>query len=309
MQTTLLRCALGALLLVSLEAQVLAPPSPRPLATRVLLVSVDGLRPDVLLRARAPALHALMARGAFTMWAQTTAVAVTLPSHVSMLTGVPPPKHGVVWNSGLPFDHPIWSAYPTLFEVARNAGLTTALVTGKSKFTALNQPETLDWAFVPDSTLTDEAVADTAIRMIRRHAPRVLFVHLAGVDVVGHAKGWGSVAQVAAAGQADEAIGRILSAMSSQGLLDSTEVLVTSDHGGAGLGHGPDDARSRTIPWILAGPGVKRNFDLTSQGGVDVRTEDTFATLCNVLGLVPSRPVDGRPVLEALEPAPVSSRR
>ena len=39
--------------------------------------------------------RALMHRGSFTMWAQTTAVSVTLPSHVSMLTGVPPSMHGI----------------------------------------------------------------------------------------------------------------------------------------------------------------------------------------------------------------------
>lgn len=310
MRNLFLRNGLALLLLIGpLAHRAESSPPTHPLATRVLLVSVDGLRPDVLLRARTPALHALMARGTFSMWARTTAVAVTLPSHVSMLTGVPPAKHGVVWNSGLPFDHPVWSRYATLFEIARHAGFTTALVTGKSKFIALNQPGTLDWAFVPDTTISDAAVADTAVRLIRRHAPQVLFVHLPGVDTAGHAKGWGSAAQIAAVGQADDAIERILSAEQSRGLLDSTEVLVTSDHGGAGLEHGPDDPRSRTIPWILAGPGIRRNFDLTSLGGDDVRTEDTFATLCHLLGLVPPKPVDGRPVLDALEPVPAAAGR
>lgn len=294
----------------------LAPGAPRAavphgpaLAPRALLISVDGLRPDVLLRANAPALRGLMARGSFTMWARTTAVAVTLPSHVSMLTGVPPARHGVVWNSDLPLKHPVYSKFPTLFEVARHAGYTTALVTGKSKFTALNEPGTLDWAFVPDSTITDEAVADTTVTLIRRHAPQVLFVHLPGVDIAGHAKGWGSPAQLAAAARADGAIARILAAEQARGVLDSTVVLVTSDHGGQGRTHGPDDPRSRAIPWVIAGPGVRRDFDLTTIATLDVRTEDTFATLCHVLGLTPPLPVDGRPVIEALDSAPALSGR
>src|SRR5262245_18128368 len=71
------------------------PAGADPTRRRVLIISVDGLRPDVMLRAKAPNLHGLMERGAFTCWAQTTAVAVTLPSHCSMLTGVRPQKHQI----------------------------------------------------------------------------------------------------------------------------------------------------------------------------------------------------------------------
>ena len=45
---------------------------------RVLVVSFDGLRPDVALRAEMPNLRGLMKRGSFTFWAQTTDVAITL---------------------------------------------------------------------------------------------------------------------------------------------------------------------------------------------------------------------------------------
>ena len=33
-------------------------------------------------------------------------------------------------------------------------------------------------------------------------------------------------------------------------------VIVTTDHGGAGLDHGPKDAENRTIPFIVSGPGA-----------------------------------------------------
>jgi arylsulfatase A-like enzyme len=88
-------------------------------------------------------------------------------------------------------------------------------------------------------------------------------------------------------------------------LLDSTVVLVTSDHGGAGRTHGPDDPRSREIPWIIAGPGIRGNLDLTTDADLDIRTEDTFATLCYLLGIDVPQPIDGRPVTQILidEPA------
>jgi len=292
---------LGFLLLSSAAPSLagrLASPSG---VSRVLLISIDGLRPDALLRANAPVIRGLMEQGSFTMWARTTDMAVTLPSHTSMLTGVPPSKHGVVWNTDLPPDRLAYPAWPTLFEVARERGFTTAMVAGKSKFSVLAKPGTLSWSFVPTETvISDKAVTDTASLWIRRYAPRVLFVHLPQVDIAGHAKGWGSAAQLAAIAAADRCVGEILESLRNRGLLDSTVVLVTADHGGAGRSHGPNDVRSREIPWIVSGPGICRNLDLTMNQDLEVRTEDTFATICYLLGIKPPKPIDGRPVTEIL---------
>jgi type I phosphodiesterase/nucleotide pyrophosphatase len=272
-----------------------APRRPIPYLTRVLIVSVDGLRGDLALRANAPTLHALLARGSFTMWARTTDVAVTLPSHVSMLTGVPPEKHRVDWNNDQPGRYPAW---PTLFEIARLAGYTTAMAAGKSKFHALEKAGSLNWSYVPGvSVVKDASVADTAVAWIALRQPQVFFVHLPGVDTAGHKYGWGSPEQLAAIAVADASIGRMLQALRDQKALDSTLVIVSSDHGGAGKSHGAGDSRSLFIPWIAAGAGVCANLDLTTDANLTVKTEDTFATAAYVLGLTPSRPVDGKPVM------------
>ena len=297
---------LGALLCVGAVYADAARPAGPPKITRALIVSIDGLRPDVLLRADAPALHGLMARGSFTMWAVTTSLSVTLPSHTSMLTGVPPSKHGVVWNTDLPITRQVFPAYPTLFELAKRSGLVTAMAAGKSKFATLQKPGTLDLASVPrDDAFADSAVADTAAGWIRSRAPQVLFVHFPDVDLTGHDLGWGSSAQLAAVANVDRCVGRLLAALDEKGLRDSTLVLVTSDHGGAGKTHGPNDARSRHIPWIVSGPGIRRDLDLTAYANLTVRTEDTFATVCFVLGITPPRPVDGRPVMQIFENADI----
>ena len=239
----------------------LAAPRPVPAIDRVLLVSIDGLRPDLLLRADAPTLKGLLREGSFTLWAQTTALSNTLPSHTSMLTGVIPSRHGIEWNSDLPLATPVYPSRPTLFELARSAGYTTAMVAGKSKFGALARPGTLDWWYVPaQPRVGDAAVVDTALRLIERHRPQVLFVHLPEVDSVGHDSAWASPAQLAAIARADRGVGRLLALLRRLGLRESTLVLVTADHGGAGRSHLPDDPRSRHIPWIAAGPGVRRGW-------------------------------------------------
>jgi predicted AlkP superfamily pyrophosphatase or phosphodiesterase len=276
---------------------------------RVVIVSIDGLRPDVALRAHMPALRSLMARGSYTMFAATTDVAITLPSHVSMLTGVPPAKHGIHFNLDPGPGDPIEPAWPTLLQLAHRAGLTTAMSAGKSKFSVFASPGALDLTFLPPrgGTASDSAVAATARGWIATRRPQVLFVHFAGPDLVGHAEGWGSPAQIRAAAVADRALGQVLGALKRAGLTDSTLVIVSADHGGAGLTHGGKDPRSHFIPWIAAGPGVRRDFDLTLEPRLRVRTEDTFATACAWLGLSVTKPVTGRAVEEIFE-TPVVSR-
>lgn len=295
-RAAIVRAALALALLAACDARA---------ERHVLLVSADGLRPDVALRADMPVLRALMARGSFTMWAVTTDLAVTLPSHVSMLTGVPPPAHGITYNHDTRPGEPAEPAWPTLFELAKRAGLRTAMSAGKGKFSLFAEPGALDRAFVParGASATDEVVADSAARWLAAVRPNLMFVHLPGLDAAGHANAWGSAAQVAAAAHTDRALGRVLQALARAGMDDSTLVLVSADHGGAGTTHGGLDPRSRTIPWIAAGPGVRRDFDLTTVTSCTVRTEDTFATIAEWLGLTIERPVEGRPVREAFEAA------
>lgn len=294
----------AAAALAQFAAPVRKPTRPIPAIEHVLLISIDGLRPDRALLADTPTLHALMREGTFTMWARTTAASITLPSHVSMVTGVTPRKHGIEWNADLPLKEPIYPKVPTVMEMATRAGYDTAMVAGKAKFSTLNKPGTIAQVFVPTDSVTNDVVAAQAEAVITRDKPALLFVHLPEVDAVGHAKGWGSPEQFAKIGETDRALARVLAALDRAGIRQSTFVLVTADHGGAGLTHGPEDARSRTIPWIAVGPGVKKDFDLTELADLTVNTEDSCATICYVLGLPQQPYFDGKPVYQAFERAP-----
>ncbi len=96
-------------------------------------------------------------------------------------------------------------------------------------------------------------------------------------------------------------IGKILKAVEESGLADSTVVLLSADHGGAGRTHGGEDARSKHIPWIIKGPGIRKNNDLTRNPKLSVNTEDTFSTISYLLGLKPTVKTDGTAVEEILE--------
>jgi predicted AlkP superfamily pyrophosphatase or phosphodiesterase len=271
--------------------------------SRVLIITVDGLRPDLALLTDMPKLRGLLKEGTYTFWARTTELGITLPSHTSMLTGVTPARHGITWNDDDGNDQGVrYPNYPTLFELAKKAGYTTALVGAKSKFNALTKPGTLDHADIPspeENSRRNEEVATRAAELIVSRRPQVMMVHLGDVDRAGHGAGWATPPQIAAIQTADAAIGKVLAALRASGKYDDTLIIVTADHGGFGRTHGRGDVRSAFIPWIAIGPGVRRDFDLTRHKDVQVRTEDTFATACHFLSLNPAPDIDGRNVAAA----------
>ncbi|HEV7299941.1 MAG TPA: ectonucleotide pyrophosphatase/phosphodiesterase [Tepidisphaeraceae bacterium] len=280
---------------------VYAAEKPVPAVEHVVIVSIDGLRPDVALRANMPALRSLLARGSYSFWARTTEMSNTLPSHVSMLTGVTPDHHGVKWNDAR--SGPEGLTVPTLFEKAKEAGYSTALVASKVKFGLLAKAGAVDSALIPtDDKNNDQESAEAAAELIRTKQPGVLFVHFGEVDGAGHGNGWGTPKQVEVIERADTRLALVIKAIEDAGLTDSTVLILSADHGGAGRSHGANDARSRHIPWIAVGPGIAKNIDLTHFRDRKIDTEDTFATACWLLGIDPSGAnVSGKPVTEILE--------
>lgn len=289
-----------SILLCALSAQT-PPMRPIPEVQRVVMISVDGLRPDLALRAEMPTLRRILSEGSYTFWAQTTPNSITLPSHTSMLTGVDPRKHGVEWNRDLPLQEPVYPFVPTIFELAGKAGYKTALVSGKSKFNTLNKPGTITEVAIADKAYgTDAWVMEKSLDILRNRTPDLMLIHLPDVDAVGHKKGWATNEQIATIERVDAHLKAMLAVLAEKGLDSSTLIILTADHGGAGKSHGPDDPRSRHIPWIVWGPKVPHGLDLTQFDSLRVRVEDTAATALFVLGIEVPPYFDGQPVRQAL---------
>ncbi len=222
-------------------APVAAPTPPR-----VVIFSIDGLRPDALLQAGAPVIAGLAARGASTWRAQTVMPSTTLPSHASMLSGYLPSAHGITWDDYRPENGPI--AVPTVFSVARAAGLRTVIIAGKEKLRQLDVPgmvQRFDLCAGDDQEVATRAVGEAMAGF------DLMFVHLPQTDLTGHAQGWMSAAYLDAIAGADRAVGRVLAALPA-----GTTVMVTADHGGHDFNHGTTQPAAMLIPWVVAGPRV-----------------------------------------------------
>ncbi len=277
---------------VTPTATITLPPSPtpRPAAARVIIISIDGLRPDGLLQARIPRISELINGGASAFTARTILPSGTLPAHASMISGRCVSKHGIIWNDLVPSAEPIQGA--TVFSIAKDAGLRTVMVVGKEKLITLARPGTVDtFRYVNGS---DEQIVQAALEEASGGFG-VLFVHLILPDFFGHSMGWMSPAYLGGIGRDDASVGTLVDGLRSLGLMDKAILILTADHGGHDLTHGTNIKEDMTIPWILYGYGVLTGVPIE----VPVSIMDTAATAVWGLGLAVPSDWDGRPVVEA----------
>jgi len=253
--------------------RVTAPP-PR----TVVLISVDGLAPWVLAGTETPRLDALAAAGVSAVRAETVVPSRTLPSHTSMLSGLPPARHGVDWNDWRPGRK---IEVRTVFTECRHAGLRCGLFAGKRKFAhfAVDESGVEQYAYAPNA----EAVLDRAFAYLEARHPHFVMIHLAEVDSAGHWWRWGSGRQRTQIRRIDEDLGRFLDEVRER-YAGRLSVIVTADHGGHGWRHGSASERDVRIPWIAWGDGVPAGGQLAL-----VRTVDTAPTILGLLGLTAPR--------------------
>jgi arylsulfatase A-like enzyme/Flp pilus assembly protein TadD len=247
-----------------------APESrPRP---NVVLITIDTLRADRVGRGIAPTLDRLAQSGVSFTNARTT-VPLTLPAHVSLMTGTPPPVNGVREN-GVPFS----GSVPTLAKIFRGAGYGTGAFVGAyvldRRFGLADGFETYDDRIKrdPNAAAKLEAerrageVVDAAAAWLERQSagqPFFLWVHLydphAPYDPPAEYRGAnlydGEVRY------ADAEAARLLQRI-PRGLLERMVLVIAGDHG-EGLGeHGEAthgmlayDSTLR-VPLIVSAPGL-----------------------------------------------------
>jgi len=298
-------------------------------AERVVIVSIDGLRPDAIDAAGAETLKRLIERGAYCATAQTVRPSVTLPSHASMLSGLDPERHQVYWNSYRSGYLP----YPTVFSVAAQCGRECAMLFSKDKFHFLAHPKCVAFVYGPpppdrapppedyrdpaqqeallerqrEAALHPDERGTTADDLARVFASAwpgrpyaVTFLHFREADEKGHRRGWMSRDYLEALGGIDRALSVVIATVEKHGGFAKTALIVTADHGGSGRDHywflQPGKSEHVTIPWICVGPGVPAGLKI--ERAVSIR--DTTPTALALLGIGAPAGIEGRVVEEVL---------
>lgn len=270
------------------------------LLPRVVVISIDGLRPDAIAAANAPTLLQLIAEGAATLTAQSVVPSLTLPSHASMLTGVTPSRHGILFNDDVS-SQSVPLEMTTFVDLTGEAGYTSAMFMGKSKLRLLVHPNPLGTVSIPPTGqiwLADQVTSQLLAYLPGLTTkPSLIVIHLPDVDLKGHEFGWMSAEYLAAVRHVDEDVARIWQGLRQAFGADLT-LIVTADHGGIDHGHSDGSAQSMTIPWIAWGRGVR-----PGRLSGPVRVLDTAPTVLWLLKIPVPAGLDGAPITSAFQPS------
>ena len=217
---------------------------------KVVLILVDGMRPDSLSACSNPFVTKLLAHSRYTLTGRTVMPSVTLPCHVSLFHSVPAERHGIMTNVYTPQVRPIRG----LCEVLAGAGKRCAMLYNWEPLRDLSRPDSLEYAlFNRGKTVgwedSNRILTEQAIDLLTRNAPDFTFLYLGWADEAGHAHGWMSDEYLHAVHESIQSIQRVIAAVN-----DDFLTIVTADHGGHDRHHGTEMDEDMTIPIILHHP-------------------------------------------------------
>ncbi|WP_282295209.1 ectonucleotide pyrophosphatase/phosphodiesterase [Stenotrophomonas sp. PS02289] len=215
-------------------------------APKLLLVSIDGLRADMLDKGITPNLSRIVHEGVRAQYMTPSYPSLTFPNHYTIVTGLRPNHHGIVHNSmhedelgsfklsmrEAVTDSRWWGGEP-IWVGAEKAGLRTAIWSWPGSEAAIQGVRPTKWR-IYDGTVPLPNRVDEVLGWVARddaQAPRLVTLYMENVDHEGHQHGPNSPEYAAAVKDADAAVGRLLDGLQARGIADTTNVIVVSDHG------------------------------------------------------------------------------
>jgi predicted AlkP superfamily pyrophosphatase or phosphodiesterase len=295
MKTKFMKLILTLLLFALVPAEIFSQK-----VEHVILIGSDGFGAYAFENAKVPNLRAMMKEGSWSLTARTVLPSSSAANWASMVMGAGPELHGyTTWGSKKP-DMPArvldeYGMFPSVYALLRKEKPV-------SEIGVIYEWDGIGYLFPKAAVNHDQnadgdiAVANAASKYIIEKKPNFLFVHLHDVDSVGHNVGHGTPEYYAAIERTDAHIGTILKSIRDAGMEKSTVVLFTSDHGGINKGHGLISMNEMQIPWIITGPKIQKNKELSES----IMTFDTAATIARLLKLKVPQVWIGRPVNGAL---------
>ena len=265
---------------------------------KVVLVILDGLRPEAVTPEVMPALSALGAAHWRALHTVTVSPSVTVAALTSLATGVSPLRHGLIEPGFRTLG--MFSGLTLLPTHLRRNDRQVSIVTTDLPIPSLILARTLLGIagavdLIPGGQ-EPASVGETAAREVVKRGPGLTVVYLNDCDRAGHASMWMSPVYLEAAARLDQAVA-ILAELARR---DDTLVIVTADHGGGGLvphDHEGDHPLNLRIPLILAGRGIHRGT--TSQRPAQLL--DIPPTIVEALGVAVPSGWEGRTLREAYE--------
>ena len=267
----------------------------------VIVIGIDGLGARYMTKGAMPYTEQLMKEGSYSLHARCIRPSSSACNWASMMMGAGPELAGYTqWDSKKPeipsrvLDK--YGMFPSVYTILREQkpASTIGVIYSWGGIGYLFPKQAVNRDEHPAS---DSLTEISACNYIKEAKPTLLFIHFSDVDGAGHGIGWGTEAYSNAMKEIDSRIKSIVNTVKEAGLLESTAILITADHGGINKGHGGDSLNEMEIPWIMYGTGVKKNNPIEES----IVTYDTAATIAWLFGLKQPQVWTGRPVKAAFK--------
>ena len=255
------------------------------MSEKVILVLVDGMRPDGMMQCGHPFVKTLLEQSTYSLDAQTVMPSVTLPCHMSLFHSVDPQRHGILTNAYVPQVRPISG----LVDQLDMYGKKCAMFITWEELRDLSRPDHLHCELCINLHKTknaDRQITDEAIPYIQKEQPDFLFLYLGNTDEDGgHDTGWMSETYLKVV---NKAIGCIEDVYNN--LPEGYTLIVCADHGGHDRTHGHNIPEDMTIPVLFCGPKFEKGKPLS---GVSIK--DIAPTIAKLLEVPFVREWEGTP--------------
>ena len=220
---------------------------------KVILICIDGMRPDGFLSCGNPFIYKMMELGSYCLESHTVFPSSTLPCHMSMFHSVPPERHGILSNTYVPMVRPVSG----LFEQIRLMGGISDMYYGWEPLRDIGQPKSLmrsGYICARGEDDTDNKLTELALKRIREDQPDFIFLYQVETDEKGgHDHGWMSEEYMRRLSIAIDNARRVIEKFG-----DEYSVIITADHGGHDRAHGSTIPEDMTIPMFFIGENFEK---------------------------------------------------
>lgn len=215
--------------------------------TYSILISFDGFRWDYSNRGLTPNLDFIKNNGVSALSLKPSFPSKTFPNHYTIVTGLYPQNHGIIANN---FINPIngkiykigdtsavrdpeWYKGEAIWETAKRQGVKTASYfwPGSEVNQVSRRPDYYEkYEHLKDYNLRIEGVLNW-LKLTYSERPELITMYFDAADTYGHNFGPDSKEVNLAIMKLDSLIGKLFEGLKNINLIDSTNIIIVSDHG------------------------------------------------------------------------------
>ena len=236
---------------------------------KVLIIGIDGVRSDVLIKLNTPFFQLLSKEGfgTFNSWHED--IPMSAPSWSSILCGVYHEKHGVLANE---LQGNKYSEYPMLPAIAKSIdpSITCGIYTEWGLLKDLCANNKWDQMLVGEMANTSKTCNESS-QWLKESNLDFYFTYFGAADYWGHRFGFSlwnpfyrnSIAQIS------NAVSELISSINMRPTYNQEDwlILITTDHGGHGFRHGTYTKSDRQVFWFAYSDRIKSQLFETSDFG------------------------------------------